>query len=126
MGLPEDRHKDQYRGVTQQALALAQRPNTASEIETAYRNAVLDSGGQPTPAADAVNIIVMELRAFPLAVQVHEEEQKAGTAKPGAVKRLRAEAKTILGSISNMLELPAYSKDVVFVLMEALDLVDSA
>jgi hypothetical protein len=126
-GLPEDRHKDQYRGAIQEALTLAQRPETASEIDDAYRAAVLENN-EPTPAADAVNVVVKELEAFPRAVQVHEEEQKAGTAKPCAVKRLRAEAKTILRSTSDMFRLKdlSNSKGVVFVLIEALDLVDSA
>jgi hypothetical protein len=64
----------------------------------------------------------MELEAFPLAVQVYEAEAKAGTAKPGASRRLRAAAKTILGSVGDLFKLNDYAKGVVVVMKEVLDL----
>jgi hypothetical protein len=74
------------------------------------------------PEADAVEVVVMELEAFPLAIQVHEAEEKAGATKPGAGKRLRSAAKTILGSVGDLFKLSAMGKGVIAVLKEALEL----
>ena len=121
--MPEHRHQDQFRGVIQETLDLAKR--SAPEIEAAYRRVVVDSKtNEATTLANVLNIVVRELEAFILAHQVHEEEQKAGTAKPGAVKRLRAEAKTILGSVKDTFRLNDPENGVIVVLIEALYLVE--
>jgi hypothetical protein len=96
----------------------------ADEVWGGYRGAVL-ANNEPTPSAEAVEVVVLELEAFPLAVQVYEAEQKAGTVKPGANKQLRLAAKTILGSVDNLFRLPDFSKGVIAVLGEALDLLGS-
>jgi hypothetical protein len=77
----------------------------------------------PTLSAEAVEIVAMELEAFPLAVQVQEGEEKAGSSKPGAPKRLRAAAKAILGSVKELFELMKFGKAVIEVLKEAIELV---
>src|SRR5689334_9787284 len=86
--LPEHRHEDQFLRVKEAAMALAENSEMAAEIEQGYRGAVLGTNNEPVAGADAVEVVVMELEAFPIAVQVHEAEAKAGTAKPGAAKRL--------------------------------------
>jgi hypothetical protein len=122
VGLPEHRHEDQFLRVKEAALTLAESQKMADEIEAAYRNAVLGDSNESTVAADAVEIVVMELEAFPIAVGVHEDEQKAGTAKPGARKRLRSACKTILGSVGDLFKLTTFGKGVITVSKEALDL----
>jgi hypothetical protein len=124
MGPREHRHQDQYLRPIQEAVALAKRSDTVKEIDDGYRKAVVQNN-EPTPATDAINVVVMELEAFPLAFKVYEEQQKAGAAKPGAIKRLRVEAKTILGSVRDTFQLSEFGKSVVVVLIEALNLVDS-
>lgn len=121
-GLPEHRYQDQFLRIKEAALNLAESEGMAEEIDAAYRKAVLTTDNVPTPAADAVEVVVMELEAFPLAVEVHEAEEKAGTAKAGAGKKLRAAAKTILGSVDDLFKLTDYGKGVLSVLKEALDL----
>jgi hypothetical protein len=122
--LPEHRHQDQYLRLKEAALTFAESQSVADEIELAYRKAVLVDNNLRSPQADGVDIVVMELEAFPLAIQVHEAEEKAGTTKPGAVKRLRSAAKTILGSVVDIFKLTDTGKAAITVLKEALELLE--
>src|SRR5947209_5616513 len=112
--LPEHRHQDQYLRIKEAAITLAEGDSFAGEIDKSYRDAVMVAGNV-RPEADAVEIVVMELEAFPLAIQVHEAEEKAGTTKPGALKRLQSAAKTILGSVGDLFKLTDTGKAVVTV-----------
>jgi hypothetical protein len=121
--LPEHRHQDQYLRIKEAALVLAESQSMADEVEGAYQRALLSPNNEPLLlGADAVDIVVMELEAFPLAVQVHESEEKLGTAKPGAGKRLRSAGKTILGSVGDLFKLSDFGKGAIAVLTEALEL----
>ena len=112
-GLPEHRHQDQFLRVKEAALTLAESDRMANEIEAAYRRAVLGTKNEPGPQADAVEVVMMELEAFPLAVGIHEEETKASTVKPGGFKKLCAAGKTILGSVKEVFELTPFGKGEV-------------
>lgn len=121
--LPEHRHQDQFLDVKEAALALAESPAMANEIADGYRRAVLGTNNEPAPAAaDVVDVVVLELQAFPRAVGVHEAKKKSGRAKTGAGKSLREAAKTILGSVGDLFKLTDYGKGVLTVVKEALDL----
>jgi hypothetical protein len=122
-GLPEHRHQDQFLEVKTAALALAESPAMANEIAKGYQQAAAGTNDNPALAADAVDVVVLELEAFPRAVEVHEEQKKAGTAKPGAGKKLREAAKTVLGSVGDLFKLTDYGKGVLTVMKEAIDLV---
>lgn|SRR5262249_1092360 len=124
-GLAEHRHQDQFLRIKDAALSLAEGEAMADEIERGYREVALPDN-QPSATADVAEVVVAELEAFPLAVEVHQAEEKAGTAKPGAVKRLRAAAKTILGSVGDVFKLSDYGKGVLCVVKEALDLGNDA
>jgi hypothetical protein len=116
------RHQDQYLRPINAALELAGTTAVATEIESSYRKAVRNPDNQTRPGARAAEIVRMELEAFVLAVQVHETEEKAATAKPGAVSRLRTEAKTILRSVNDVFQPADIGKSAILVLIEALDL----
>lgn len=120
-GLPKHRYKDQFLVTKERALSLAESPDMLKEIADCYRRAVLTEN-EPTPQADAVNVVVSELEAFPLAVGVHQAEEKSGTAKDGAAKSLCETAKTILGSVGDLFNLTNYGKGVLCVVKEALDM----
>lgn len=122
--LPEHRHQDQYVRVREAALTLAEGDSVAADIDHGYREAVL-ADGEPAPGAEAVEVAVMELEAYPLAVQIHESEVKAGTAKPGAAKRLRRAGKTIIGSVGDLFELSDIGKKAITVTKEAIELFDA-
>jgi hypothetical protein len=49
--------------------------------------AVLGTKNEPGPQADAVEVVMMELEAFPLAVGIHKEGTKASMVKPGGFKK---------------------------------------
>src|SRR5260370_38862004 len=122
-GVPEHRHEDQFLAMQEAALRLAESQKMADDIETGYSTAVRTTNGSPTLSADAVEVVLMELDAFPLAVRVHESETRAGSAKPGGRKRLCGAAKTILGSVKELFKLTEFGKAVIEVLKEAVELV---
>jgi hypothetical protein len=70
----------------------------------------------------AAQVVWIELESYPLAVDIYELEKKAGTAKPGAGKKLRDAAKTILGSVGDIFKLSDFGKGVVSILKEAVEL----
>ena len=116
------RHQDQYQRPIEAALELAKSKAVVEDIDTSYRSAVRSPDNQRTSRADAAEVVRKELEAFPLAVQIHEAEEKMGTAKPGAVSRLRTEAKTILRSVNDVFHPSDIGKNAVLVLIEAIDL----
>ena len=120
---PEHRHEDQFLSLKEAALRLAEGQQMGTEVEKGFLDAVQTDNKERTLSAEAVEIVAMELEAFPLAVQVQEGEEKAGSAKPGARKRLRAAAKAILGSVKELFKLSEYGKAVIEVLKEAIELV---
>lgn len=94
---PEHRHEDQFLSLKDAALRLAEGEKMGKEVEDCFLNAV-QTNKEPTLSAEAMEIVAMELEAFPLAVQVQEGEEKAGSAKPGARKRLRWQRRRFLGA----------------------------
>jgi hypothetical protein len=123
-GLPEHRHQDQYLRVKEAALALAESPGVAEDVELGYRRAAVGANNEPLAGAGAAEVVVLELESFPLAVQVHGAEEKAGSAEPGARKRLRSAARTVLGSVTDVFKLTDLGKGAATVTREALELWD--
>lgn len=136
IGLPEHRHEDQFLQIREAALKLAERPEVADEIERAYWAAqpmpnVPPAGPPNVPPANvaaahaaAVDLVVMELDALPMAVAVYEAETKNGTAKLGAASRLREAAKTLLGSVGDVFKLTDMGKAVISTLKEGFELIE--
>jgi hypothetical protein len=117
-GLPEHRHQDQFFRIRDEALALGESAEMADEVASAYKRTI-----ETEPNNRAAEIVVMELEDFPRAVEVYQEEVKAGAAKTGARKQLLVAAKTILGSVHDVLSLNPWGKGVICVLKEAIGLV---
>lgn len=116
--LPEYRHQDQFLAARNAALDLAASDDMAKEIETPFKS---DNVTERRP----LNVVMMELEAYPLAVSIHEAEVKAGVAKAGAKNQLLSAAGTILGSVGDVFSLTPFGKGVITVLKEAVDLFGS-
>lgn len=121
-GLPQHRHQDQFIRVRDLALDLAESNRMADEVEACYMR-VVGPPDDPSGAVDAAEIVVLELECYAAAVSVHSAEEKAGTAKPGALKSLANAAKTVMGSVDDVFEMTKYGKGVLAVVKEGLELV---
>ena len=116
--LPEHRHQDQFLSARIAALDLAASDEMAQAVKTAYESTNV-------PEKRPMNIVLLELEAFPLAVSIHEAAVKEGVAKPGAQNQLLSAGKTILGSVGDVFSLSPFGKGVVSVLKEAVELFGS-
>ena len=116
--LPEHRHQDQFLAARNAALDLAASDEMAKAMEDAYNS-------PNTPEKRPLDVVLLELDAFPLAVSVYEAEAKSGASKAGAKGQLFSAAKTILGSVGDLFSLSPFGKGVISVLKEAVEIFGS-
>jgi hypothetical protein len=81
---------------------MADSDEMADAVKAAY-----DSPN--TPEKRPLDVVLLELDAFPLAVSVHAAEVKTGSAKVGARGQLFSSAKTILGSVGDLFNLTPFA-----------------
>ena len=113
--LPEYRHQDQFLAAHNAALDLAASDEMANDFAAAYNS-------PNVPEKRPLNIVLLKLDAFPLAISVYQAEVKSGTVKAGAKSQLCSVAKTILGSVGELFSLTPFGKGVVCVLKEGVEI----
>ena len=123
-GLPAHRPLDQFRDAQESAVRYAGLDHVVDDIERAYHNTVIQSN-ENTQLAAAAEIVVLEMKAVPLALGVHQDEAKAGTSKPGALKAIGKAASTVLGSMLDLFTLTPLGKGAAVTLREALDIANA-
>jgi vacuolar-type H+-ATPase subunit E/Vma4 len=104
-----------FQKVRDEALSLAEGEPMAEEIANRYREALR------SPKFEAATIVGEELSAFEQAVQGSKSDLASGAQK-GLRKRLCEAAKTIVGSLKEVLRLTDHGKAILEVLKEAIEL----
>jgi hypothetical protein len=112
----DDRPLDQYLSFRDAVLASVESEQFLKEIQKAWptlTNVPLPSIGSP---------LLLELQAFPLAVEVAQATEKPEE-KKAWWKRMLDRASTTTGSVKDLLEnLPGYAKSALTLLKELIDL----
>jgi hypothetical protein len=115
----DDRPLDQYLSFKNAVLALVESEQFLNEL-----NANWPPKGRP-PAAlltGAGEALILELQAFPLAMEVAQASERAEE-KKAWWKRMLDRASTTTGSVKDLLEnLPGYAKSALTLFRELLDL----
>jgi hypothetical protein len=112
----DDRPLDQYLAFREKVFKIVEGEAFLNDLEKTW--------GQftDTPYTDIGAALLMELQAFPLAVEVAEATEKPKSNSAGWVKRLLRKASTISGSVKDIGEnLPAYAKYGITLFKELLD-----
>ena len=114
---PDDRSLDQYLGLRDKVLAMVEDEKFLGELDKAW----VPFGDFPLYAVGEA--LLMELRAFPLAVEVAEATEKPASKSMSWWKRLLGRGSTVAGSAKDILDnLPPYAKNSITIFKELLDL----
>ena len=119
---PDDRPLDQYLAFRDSVLTLVQNQKFLDELEEAWPP-ITDLPPE-YPIEELNNALLMELKAFPLAVEVAQTTEK-NTDGPimGWVMNWVGRASTVTGSVKDLLDtLPPWAKGVLTLLKQLLDL----
>jgi hypothetical protein len=123
-GVPPERSLAPYLALRNTALDASERADVVSDLQRTWF-----SLHSPNASPDNGHLLLMELTAFPAAVEIAEDEEKSSdenkTAKDKRTskKRLLSIAKTTLDSTRDILDnLPPTAKGVLKVLGEVIDL----
>ncbi|HET8924375.1 MAG TPA: hypothetical protein VFN26_15420 [Candidatus Acidoferrum sp.] len=111
-----DRPLDQYLSFRAAVLGLVQGEQSLAELDSAWTATT----NQPLP--DIRNTLLLELQAFPLAVEV---AQKTGTQEEakGWGRKLLGRASTVSSSVKDLMDnLPPYAKNALTLFRELIDL----
>jgi hypothetical protein len=117
-GVPAERSLDPFLALRNTALDACERQDVVSELDYAW-----SSLHSPNAPFDNAHLLLMELAAFPAAVEISEHEEKAASDKSPKKKKLLSIARTTLDSARDILDkLPPTAKGVLKVLGEVIDL----
>ena len=117
-GVPAERSLDPFLALRNSALDACERSDVVSELNYAW-----SSLHSPNAPFDISHLLLMELTAFPAALEISEHEEKASSEKSPKKKKLLSIAKTTLDSARDILDtLPPTAKGVLKVLGEVIDL----
>jgi len=121
--LPDERGMDQYLPFRDEVLKHVLSPTFVEQLEFYWASHLNDNN-------DAFSLLLMELKAFPLAVEV-EAAQAANAAtevteekkKKSWIKRWLGRGSTVTGSVKDIMnDLPGFAKNGLTILKELLDL----
>jgi hypothetical protein len=120
-GVPAERSLDPFLALRNTALDACERPDVIIELQQAW-----SSLHSPNAPFDNAHLLLMELAAFPAAVEISEHEEKAASEKSPKKKKLLSMAKTTLDSARDILDnLPPTAKGILKVVGEVIDLFKS-
>jgi hypothetical protein len=138
---PDDRPLDQYLAFRDSVLALVSSEPFLSEFDRAWTNttpgitltastSAPPVGGAPAAAATpgaplplgVANALLLELQAFPKAIEVANTVAASESEKRGWFSKLLGRASTVAGSVDEILDqLPAYAKGGIKLFRELVD-----
>ena len=117
-GVPTERSLIPFLPLRDSALDACERFDTVANLEKAWLS--LHSSNN---APDVAHLLLMELNAFPAAVDVAEDDAVSEKPVPLPKKRLLSAGKTLLESARDLFDdLPLTVKGVLKVLTEVIDL----
>ncbi len=109
---PDDRPLDQYLAFRDTIITLVQNEKFLTDLKEAW------APFTDKPKIDVGNALLIEMKAFPLAVEVAQATEKL-TWKPKWLSR----ASTVTGSVKDVIEgLPEYAKSAITLFKELIDL----
>lgn len=115
----DDRPLDQYLQFRNDVLALVQGPGFLQDLQTSWTG--MDTAN--TPLKQVGDLLLVELRAFPLAIEVHQAMEKAESGEKGGSQKWLSRASTVTSSVKDLLEqAPTLVKYGLTLLRELLDL----
>lgn len=113
---PSDRPLDQYLPLRERVFEIVESERFLKDFESKWPPF---ADGR----ADIADALLMELKAFPLAVEVAEATEKPESKSTGWAKRLLRKASTVTGSVKDLVDdLPAYAKGGITLFKELVDL----
>jgi hypothetical protein len=107
----DDRPLDQYLEFRDKVVSLVQSPTFLNELGSAW-----------PPFTDVGDALIMELKAFPLAVEVAQNTQKATPESKQWWKRWLGRASTTTASVKELIADFPYVKSGLTVFKELIDL----
>jgi len=115
----DDRPLDQYLALRDSVLVLVQSERFLKELNEAWPP-VSPSGNFPLP--EIRDTLLLELQAYPRAIEVAQATAKPEEAK-GWWGKMLTRASTVSGSVKDLLEnLPPYAKNAITLFKELIDL----
>ena len=113
---PDDRPLDQYLAFRDTVLTLVRDQRFLVDLDKGWATQFSNE-----PAIS--NALLMELNAFPLAVEVAQATERASGESKGSLTKWLSRASTVTGSVKDLLEsLPWYAKSSMTLFKELLDL----
>lgn len=122
-GVPQERLLDPYLPLKDAALDAAESRRVVAALQRAWeqRHETVDKPGESEPVV--THLLLLEVRAFPAAVELAQIEEKTGEERRSIVKRLLGLGKTTVDSVREILDdLPPLAKGALTVLGEVFDL----
>jgi len=121
--LPKHRHIDQFMTARDSAIDIAGEDATAEAIGQAY-GVTVDSNGENDndEIAKVVNVTIQELEGFPSAVSIYKAKKQERTLKEDSFPSLLKCAKTVIGSVSDILKLTDKYKKLMIGLKQVIEL----
>lgn len=113
----DDRPLDQYLAFRDTVLALVQSPEFLSQLEASW------APFTDYPMKRIGDALLMELKAFPLSVEVAKATEKATPESKPWWRKLLGRASTVTDSVKDLMDsLPPYVKGGITLFKELLDL----
>ncbi len=114
---PDDRPLDQYLAFRDKVISMVQDQQFLFELQNAWK---------PFTDTEKVEIgeaLLMELKTFPLAVEVAKTTEKGSSETKGWLSKWLGRASTVTGSVKDLVDtLPPYAKGAITLLKEVSDL----
>jgi hypothetical protein len=126
---PDDEPLNQYLAFRDAVLKIVQGQQFLTELNVGWEMFITVPNSSPPTRrnVDISNALLMELQAFPLAVEVAQAAEKDSTESKGWVRRwfgkLLGKASTAAGSVEDLIEdLPPYAKMAITLFKELIEI----
>ncbi len=117
-GAPSERALDPFIPLRDAALDAAESPRMAMELQSTW-----SALHAPNAAPEVAHLLLLEVQAFPGAVEIAEAEEKTGEERLLSKKRLLGLGKTGLDSVRDIMDnLPPLAKGTLTILSEVFGL----
>ncbi len=115
--IPDDRPMDQYLAFRDKVLSMVQDQKFLNEIQQAWPSLT------DAPKIGIGEALLMELKAFPLALEVAKATEKDSRESKKWFSKWLGRASTVSGSVKDLVDnLPGYAKSAITLFNELLDL----
>lgn len=121
---PDDRPLDQYLAMRDAVFSLAESPEFLDALNDAWSPAPAPNAAPaaPAPRVRFPEVLLMELKALPLAIEVAKTAEKAAFESKGFWSRLLGRTGTTIGSMHDLAGMTDFGKGVLTLMKEVVDL----